>query len=218
MERDIAERLARELKIDKTQVTREYYEILILKGLSSLPCSDYLIFKGGSALRLAYGSPRFSEDLDFSMTKDCFGDKFSDIVRKIVTPIPDSGITDSVEKYRTYLAEIKITKDYLGSPFRIKIEVSKRVEKDYKWHLLMLKSQSSIYSVLFKVATLQQLYIDKQLCLKERVQSKDLFDLWYISEVLKRPYNPEVEIDKKILRRDLRKFLPIDFHKVIEEL
>jgi len=31
--------------------------------------SQKLVFKGGTALRLAYGSPRFSDDLDFSELK-----------------------------------------------------------------------------------------------------------------------------------------------------
>ncbi|GAH63535.1 unnamed protein product, partial [marine sediment metagenome] len=122
------------------------------------------------------------------------------------------------DKYYTYLADIKITKDYLSLPFRVKIEISKRTDENYRWKLQLIKSPCSIYSVLFKTATLEQLYTDKQLCLKERSQPKDLFDLWYISQVLKMPYKTEVEIDKKMLRRDLRKFLPIDFHKVIEEL
>lgn len=218
MERIIAERVSRELKLDISQVVREYYEVLILKELSALPFSDSLIFKGGTALRLVYGSPRFSEDLDFSMISGCSGGEFSDTIEKIISPIPDSEITDLAEKYYTYLAEIKITKDYLSLPFRVKIEISKRIEESYKWKLKLIKSSCSIYSVLFKTATLEQLYIDKKLCLKERAQSKDLFDLWYVSGVLKKSYNPKVKIDRKILIRDLKKFLPLDFHKVLEEL
>lgn len=56
--------------IDRTQVVREYWELIILKGFYESPQGRYLIFKGGTALRLAYGFPRFSEDLDFSLTKD----------------------------------------------------------------------------------------------------------------------------------------------------
>lgn len=31
--------------------------------------SSNILFKGGTALKIVYGSPRFSEDLDFSGTK-----------------------------------------------------------------------------------------------------------------------------------------------------
>lgn len=218
MERIIAERLSKELKVDIIQVVREYYEILNLKDLAGSPISDKLIFKGGTALRLAHGSPKFSEDLDFSIISELNNANFLNIIKKIISRIHDSEITDLAEKYYTYIAEIKITKDFLDIPFRVKIEISKRIGKNYKWKLQLIKSHCSIYSVLFKTATLEQLYIDKQLCLKGRAQPKDLFDYWYISEILKRPYSPGVKMDKKILKRDLKKFLPIDFHKVIEEL
>ena len=89
MEQLIAKQKAFELKIDKTQVVREYWELIILKGLYESPWGRYLIFKGGTALRLIYGSPRFSEDLDFSLTKDVLKGKFSSLMKKIISPFPE---------------------------------------------------------------------------------------------------------------------------------
>jgi predicted nucleotidyltransferase component of viral defense system len=51
-------------------VVREYWELIILKGLYESPQGRYLIFKGGTALWLAYDSPRFFEHLDFSLTQE----------------------------------------------------------------------------------------------------------------------------------------------------
>jgi len=48
-------------------VVREYIQHLFLSELYRLPGADKMLFKGGTALRVVYGSPRFSEDLDFSM-------------------------------------------------------------------------------------------------------------------------------------------------------
>ncbi len=48
-------------------VAREYFQHLFLSELYKLPDSEKLLFKGGTALRIIYGSPRFSEDLDFSL-------------------------------------------------------------------------------------------------------------------------------------------------------
>jgi len=45
---------------------REYFQHIFLSELYKLPWSENLLFKGGTALRIIYGSPRFSEDLDFS--------------------------------------------------------------------------------------------------------------------------------------------------------
>lgn len=218
MEQSIAEQKARELKIDKTQVVREYWELIVLKGLYESPFGRYLIFKGGTALRLTYGSPRFSEDLDFSLTKDTLKDKFSSLVKKILSPFSELSITDLVEKYYTHLAEIKVTQNYLPFPFRIKIEISKREVKDYQWELKLLSSPATVIQVVGQVASLQQIYKDKLACLKGRAKPKDLFDLWYISEKLKTPYTPKKISSKKEFVRDLRKYLPMDFWQAIEGL
>lgn len=218
MEQSIAEKKARELKIDKAQVVRESWEMIILKGLYESPYGRYLIFKGGTALRLTYGSPRFSEDLDFSLTEDGLKGKFSTLIKKIVSPFPELTQTDLEEKFYTYLAEIKVTQNYIPFPFRIKIEISKREAKDYQWELKLLSSPASVIQVMGKVATLEQIYKDKLACLEGRAKPKDFFDLWYVSEKLKVPYGPKKFSSKKEFVRDLRKYLPMDFWPAIEGL
>ena len=219
MERVIAENQAKNLKIDVTQVVREFWETVILKGLFDSPDGKSLIFKGGTALRLVYGSPRFSEDLDFSLTTDRLQGKFTLLIKKIVSPFPELVITDLEEKYYTYLGEIKITQDYLPSPFRIKVEISKRRERGYKSDLAIISSPVSTVQCLCRVATLEQLYKDKLACLKDRAKSKDVFDMWYICQKLRRSYEPQdISIPAKELVRDLRKYLPKDFWPVIDKL
>jgi predicted nucleotidyltransferase component of viral defense system len=218
MEQSIAEQKARELKIDRTQVVREYWELIILKGLYESPFGRHLIFKGGTALRLTYGSPRFSEDLDFSLTQDVLKGKFSSFIKKITSPFHEMAQTDLQEKFYTYMAEIKVTQDYLPLPFRVKIEISKREIKGYRWELKLLSSPASVVQVMGQVATLEQIYKDKVACLKGRAKPKDLFDLWYISEKLKIPYTPQKISSKKEVVRDLRKYLPKDFWPAIDGL
>ncbi|OGY89828.1 MAG: hypothetical protein A2927_01130 [Candidatus Komeilibacteria bacterium RIFCSPLOWO2_01_FULL_45_10] len=48
-------------------IVREYFQHVFLGELYKLPDAQKLLFKGGTALRIIYGSPRFSEDLDFSL-------------------------------------------------------------------------------------------------------------------------------------------------------
>ncbi len=48
-------------------IVREYFQHMFLGELYKVPNSEKLLFKGGTALRIVYGSPRFSEDLDFSL-------------------------------------------------------------------------------------------------------------------------------------------------------
>jgi len=48
-------------------IIREYFQHLFLSNLYKIDGSQNIMFKGGTALRFIYGSPRFSEDLDFSV-------------------------------------------------------------------------------------------------------------------------------------------------------
>ena len=47
-------------------IVREYIQHLFLSSLYKFPKAEKLLFKGGTALRVVYGSPRFSKDLDFT--------------------------------------------------------------------------------------------------------------------------------------------------------
>jgi len=219
MEQVLAQRLAGEAKIDITQVVREYWEIGFLKALLESPYGTNLIFKGETALRLAFGSPRFSEDLDFSLLNDTLSGKLETIANDMVAAFPEAVITDLAAKRWTYLCEIKVKEAYLAHPFRIKLEISRRRGPDYQHELRLLTSPATPLQVLGKVATLEQLYRDKQACIRGRTAAKDIFDLWFIAQKLRIPYQPpETSISKKELRRDLGKYLPANYTRIIEEL
>lgn len=65
---EVFERIARQEQTSVfPNIVREYAQHLFLTELYQLPGSENLLFKGGTALRVIYGSPRFSEDLDFSL-------------------------------------------------------------------------------------------------------------------------------------------------------
>lgn len=76
-------------------IAREYFQHLFLSGLYKLEDSEKLLFKGGTALRIIYGSPRFSEDLDFSIIglKQSQYKKFiEDIFTKTLSDIELTGV------------------------------------------------------------------------------------------------------------------------------
>ena len=64
---DQVETLAKKYKINATTIFREYLQILFLQKLYQKTPSQNIFFKGGTAIHLIYGAPRFSEDLDFSV-------------------------------------------------------------------------------------------------------------------------------------------------------
>jgi len=62
------EKLARHHRISLfPNIVREYFQHVFLEQLYRLDEAERMLFKGGTALRVIYGSPRFSEDLDFSL-------------------------------------------------------------------------------------------------------------------------------------------------------
>lgn len=59
-------RFTKSLQTSTDNVVREYCQHLFLSYLYQNIGSEKLLFKGGTALRIVYHSPRFSEDLDFT--------------------------------------------------------------------------------------------------------------------------------------------------------
>ncbi len=219
MEREIAAQEAKKSGTDIVNIVREYWEVLVLKGMFESPFGKDLIFKGGTALRLVYGSPRFSEDIDFSLIRNALKGKFCPFIEKLIYPFSELSLSDCAEKYYTYLAEIKVVIPYLSYPFRIKVEISKRKQKNYEWELKLLSSPAVSLQVLSQVASLEQLYKDKQACLRTRHKPKDVFDFWYLCEQRRTAYRPgKISVSKSILRRDLRKLLPRTYWPIIEKL
>ncbi len=61
------QKLKTQYQTNELNVIREYFQHLFLSYLYKLEGTENILFKGGTALRIVYGSPRFSEDLDFSI-------------------------------------------------------------------------------------------------------------------------------------------------------
>lgn len=221
MDRDFALKLAAQVGIDVQQVIREETEIVFLKGLFESKFSDKLIFKGGTALRLIYGSSRFSEDLDFSLTSEINSREFSRLIQDIVRTDARFSIKDLATKYYTYLAQIRIKEPWHDVAFSLKVEVSKRIIKagtlDYT--TLLAKSPATNISVMAKTFTLEKILDDKLKALKERKMPRDIFDIWFICQKTNKPFTlKDFGYPKGKIRQELRKFLPINLFPVVEDL
>src|SRR4030042_3506002 len=218
MDKELAYKLAAESQIDVAQIVREEWEIKILKEIFESSIGQNIYFKGGTALRLAYNSPRYSDDLDFSLIKKVNKKSWEDLLKNIAKKFPEIKISDQKDKFYTYLAEFKIKEDFLPLAFSIKIEVSKRTKTKYKYSLKLLTSQTINIQVLAQVEDLGEIKKEKKLALASRNLPRDLFDLWFIAQKMKEPMNKKLKsIDKKFLRQELNKYLPKNYYPVIEE-
>lgn len=215
-----AQTLSRKLQISIDYVAREEYEILLLKELFESEYGTSLVFKGGTALRLAYQSPRFSEDLDFTLIREIDREKFISFLKQVGKKYSTIIEVESIDKFYTVFALARIKEDYLERTFSIKIEVSKRKGewvrgKDYSEKII--KSEITPLTVLAQVATLQRILKEKEDALKNRKVARDVFDYWYINQLLKR----EIKVDfkdynKEQVKAELHKLLSRSFWRVVD--
>ena len=220
MDQATAESLAKKIQISKDYIVREEYEMLILKEIYESELGSSLMFKGGTALRLAYGSARFSEDLDFNLISDIDKGKFIKLIKGMGKKYPGIIKVAVNEKHYTVFALIKIKIEYLDRPFSVKIEISKRVgewvkDKDYSDKII--KSEVAPLTVLARVASLEVLLREKRDALKNRKAARDIFDYWFINQLLKK----EVKVDfsgyrKTMVLSELHKLLTRPYWRLID--
>jgi predicted nucleotidyltransferase component of viral defense system len=219
MEPAIARKLAAEVGINVEFVVREFWELAVLKVLLGTGVGNRLVFKGGTALRLAYGSPRFSDYLDFSITRVVRYREFTSAVQQVVRRYPELALTDLAEKRQTLLAEFRVSDSAIERNVRQVVEVSRRSPGALEKELRLLSSPCSPLRVLALVATPEAIWREKLAALKSRKAPRDLFDLWFLGQTLARQLPDDVpEFDPRVLRRELRMYLPRKFYPVVEEL
>jgi predicted nucleotidyltransferase component of viral defense system len=219
MEQQIIEQAALKRGISIDAVIREYYEYLALRELYESGIGDKIVFKGGTALRIFYGCPRHSDGLDFSMSKEFGFEAFGRAVKAVQKKIPDMEIADLWNKRSTYICEYRIKEEWQAMAFSLKIEISKRekINRD-KTELKLAAAEDFGIQVFGSVMKPEEIYNDKIRALAGRDEPKDYFDLWFLSQLLKRPFKPGKKADKKRYRQVLGKYLPVKYYKILEEI
>lgn len=203
--------LQKKLEISPVEILREEKEVLILYLLSKSKISKNLVFKGGTALRLVYGSPRYSQDLDFSLIKNFSFFEFEHFVKELEDEDSEFFSKDIYHKRNTFFALIGVKTKLLSQSFSIKIEISKR-DPPYKkqdFSLKTISSPVSILSPLIYVASLERIFYEKNIALKTRREPRDYFDLWWLKEKLKKEIKiPKPKIAQGKFKGEISQLLP----------
>lgn len=213
-----AKKLAGTIGVSQEVVIMEAYQMSLLDELGGSPLSKKLVFKGGTCLRLAYNSFRFSEDLDFSQLSPTSFSYFSQIIKKIVAKYPEMKIVDLFNMPQTLFAKIVVSVNQLK--VGIKIEVSKRKEiwhEGKNYQLKLLQSITNPLTPLIFVANLEKIYQDKVEATKSRRKPRDWFDLWFLSQKLDRPWNRTVSLPKKLMLDRVRFLLPKSKRLILDQ-
>lgn len=84
-------------KDDPYEALREILQEIVLYALSDAGFFNHAVFYGGTALRILYGLPRFSEDLDFSLIKPDPSFDLSKYEKAVVSTLKTYGFEAQVE-------------------------------------------------------------------------------------------------------------------------
>jgi predicted nucleotidyltransferase component of viral defense system len=212
----------KEFGIARDQILREETEMEILSELSKDKLSAKLVFYGGTALRLVYNSPRFSEDIDLLVMKKTGFVEFKNFTTKLIKNHPNWTLKDLKDKRQTMFALISIDDEKLKHAFSVKIEAHKPERKPkLEIELALVKSALSVAEPLLLVPTLIELKRLKELALAGRKKGRDIFDLWYIAKALRENFVLPKDLPKygkKEFQNELQVFLPKKYYPVIKQL
>ena len=223
------ERLAAAQQTTMDNMVREYFQHLFLAQLYQQKGSDALLFKGGTALRIVWQSPRFSEDLDFTgvqLTHKTIEGLMEGALVRMEKEGIGSEIEDSKETSGGYLAIFHFATEEYRS--RIQIEVSLRKDRRAKGSAALISPE------LVPPYTLT--HLQESLLVGEKIQAsltrgkaRDFYDLYFIlrgrlafqevfikDKTLKSRILKTVRSGKLDFKRELKEFLPVSQHMIIK--
>src|SRR3989339_648989 len=113
--------------IDSFTIEREYLQLVFLSYLYQRKEARHIYFKGGTAIRLLFGSARFSEDLDFSTTysKKEIKKIVKDVEKSIRQEIPKLTILPLYSGKKTERFRIKYHADENKYPLIVRLDFHK---------------------------------------------------------------------------------------------
>lgn len=221
--------IATKSQTNEENVIREYLQNLFLRSFYRQDKSENFLFKGGTALRLAFESPRFSEDLDFSAVKN--GKTYEKILLLVMEAISkeaiDYKLIESKPTSGGWLAILNF--NIYGREISIRNEISFRKKKLAKDDKLILPEIIPAYRLVLLASNL--LVKEKIQALMSRQKERDFFDLYFILRnsqlrndvsLTKKQREKLVqilkEIDSSVIEKELKYLVPVSFHPIIKNL
>lgn len=230
LKKDTLEKLATKYQTSYRNISRECIQNLFLRSFYTKEGSENFLFKGGTALRIVFKSPRFSEDLDFSGYKN--GGTYEKVLENVLLDLVSEGLDVDIEESKVtsggYLANIVV--NFEGEKITIKNQISFRDKSEKKLENMLISSDVvPSYNIFLLHRSI--IVAEKINALIERAKPRDFFDLHYIlanhdlrkEMVITKDMREKIIIkinsqDKKHLKTELKNFLPNSFWKMIDDL
>ena len=209
------------------QIEKDYILSWILQGIARhRELSERLVFKGGTVLKKVYFPDyRFSEDLDFTLLNSnnlnkhifCwFKAAFEYIEEKAKIPLEiidnneheDGGINF----YVSYIGPL----GGKGKNKRIKIDISRSENLEFepvKKNVICNYTDQENHQLL--CYSLDEVLIEKMRSIMQRMQARDLYDIWYLLEVDK--IKLDFLLSNFMAKCKSKGINPSDFHATLEQ-
>src|SRR3989338_9372242 len=214
-------------------IVREYVQHLFLTELYQLPGSEKLLFKGGTALRIVYNSPRFSEDLDFSLfwvPSNEVGSFIDGLFIDVLEKLESTGIKIDINN-----KSAPTSGGYFGlatlntngyAPINIEINISSRTGDSIKAEVDSITNNFVPTYTLYHLP--QEVLVDEKIfgALVDRKKPRDYYDLYFmmrkgmllaeqkkrLGEIAKEIINSSRQVD---FQGELGTFLPANQQDII---
>jgi len=233
-------KIANTQEIDTNTIYREYVQIRFLQEIYHTVTPGSIYFKGGTALRLIFGSERFSEDLDFTIP----GNKIKanmvvrESVKRLTQEFPDIYCKD-VKTIIGYCSKLYLHGINSTFPLTIKLDFSMREHIIEPQTSPLQHTSLATDIVLVEHISKSEILAEKFRAVSSRKKGRDLYDIWYLlhsDTVLSihlinqklAYYHEHFDLDniiesvhsynEKELYDDLARFLPKSKRKIIQEL
>lgn len=229
LSRSELQRLAGRQKVALGILEKDYVLTEVLKALSHVPTlSELLIFKGGTALQKTYFSDwRYSEDLDFTVTRDMPEEELSKFLEAWYHQIQIASqiqlTTRMLHKTDGY-ARVRV--QFLGplaypSMIYMDLTFDEPLCLEPEWRVV-LTAPFSGEQLKVLVYQLEELLAEKMRSLIERGKSRDYYDVWRLLKEHSSQLSLELlgtVLDKKLSHKGLclnttSDFLPKDLKSI----
>ncbi|NQU83099.1 MAG: nucleotidyl transferase AbiEii/AbiGii toxin family protein [Parcubacteria group bacterium] len=227
--------LATKLQTTEPNIAREYCQHLFLSYFYKRTEAEKILFKGGTALRIIFDSPRFSEDLDFSASNSqavtvseinqLIDDTLSDIETEGIEAKKEVNAGTKGETSGGYFAIVRLK--MLEFDSELKIQISFRSpDKVISNNGLVVGEFIAPYSIVY--LTERILISEKIEALLARKKPRDFFDLYFIlkdpnlKDFIPKRKNLKTDLIRTIseagdFERELKIFLPVSHHSLLKD-
>ena len=183
------------LRSFKESILKEYLQYKILHSIYNSDYADKLVFLGGTALRIVYGSTRFSEDLDFD-NFDLSEEEFINLSKVIQKDLILEGyqVEISVVTKNAYRIKIRIPKLLFDSGLSTMSEHKVLIQVDtvpQHFKYIVERPLLNKFDIFTQInAVPKNLLLSQKIFAsvhRKRIMGRDFFDIVFLNGIGARP-------------------------------